>query len=225
MSGDGPVDPPIRVVVADDHPVYREGLVSALADRGIEVVAEAADGTQAVEAACRHEPDVVLMDLSMPGTGGIEAITHLQVQRPGTPILVLTMSEDDESLFAALRAGARGYLLKGARGDDIARAVVTVFGGEMVVGAALSGRLVAALTDRKGGAQPPPFRQLTDREREILELVARGYDNHRIARHLVLSEKTVRNHVSLVLAKLPATTRAEAVALARDAGLGTTPER
>lgn len=216
-----PTDRPIRVVVADDHPVYREGLVSALSDRGIEVVAEAADGTLAVEAACRLGPDVVLMDLSMPGMGGLEAITHLQASCPGTRVLVLTMSEDDESLFAALRAGARGYLLKGARGDDIARAVSTVFGGEMVVGAALSGHLVAALTERRSGSQHAPFPQLTDRERDVLELVARGFDNHRIARHLVLSEKTVRNHVSLILAKLPASTRAEAVAVARDAGLGT----
>lgn len=220
MNDDGPFDRPIRVVVADDHPVYREGLVSALSDRGIVVVAEAADGTMAVDAACTLEPDLVLMDLSMPGMGGLEAIGRLRTERPAIRVLVLTMSEDDESLLAALRAGARGYLLKGARGDDIARAVATVFGGDMVVGASLSARLVDALTERRAGAQARCFPQLTDREREVLALVARGYDNHRIARQLVLSEKTVRNHVSLLLAKLPAATRAEAVALARDAGLG-----
>lgn len=212
---------PIRVVVADDHPVYREGLVSALEDRGIEVVGQADDGSSAVEAACRLEPDLVLMDLSMPGMTGLEATQRLRIERPGIHVLVLTMSEDDESLFASLRAGARGYLLKGARGDDIARAVTTVASGEMVLGKGLSAPLVAALGDPKRSGRPLPFPQLTDREREVLALVARGYDNARIARTLVLSEKTVRNHVSLVLAKLPAATRAEAVAAARDAGLGT----
>lgn len=212
---------PIRVIVADDHPVYREGLVSALEDRGIEVVWQADDGQSAVEAACRIEPDVVLMDLSMPGMSGLEATERLRLERPGIHVLVVTMSEDDKSLFAALRAGARGYLLKGARGADIARAVTTVASGEMVLGEGVAGRLVAALGDPAGRDGRAQFPQLTDREREVLALVARGYDNARIARSLVLSEKTVRNHVSLVLAKLPAATRAEAVAAARDAGLGT----
>ena len=212
-------DRPLRVVVADDHPVYREGLVSALTDRGIEVVAEATDGSSAVEAGCALDPDVVLMDLSMPGMGGLEATAQLRAERPGMNILVLTMNEDDQSLFAALRAGARGYILKGARGDEIARAVATIADGEMVVGAEMSSRLIAALTEsHRSGTKP--FPQLTDREQDVLDLVARGYDNNRIARHLVVSEKTVRNHVSLLLAKLPAATRAEAVALARDAGLG-----
>lgn len=136
------------------------------------------------------------------------------------PVLVLTMSEDDHSLFAALQAGARGYILKEARPDDIARAIVTVSEGGLVVGARMSARVVAAATDSRGSERPAPFPQLTERERQVLELVARGYDNQRIARALVLSEKTIRNHVSLILAKLPAATRSEAVALARDAGLG-----
>ena len=212
-------DRPLRVVVADDHPVYREGLVSALTDRGIEVVAEATDGSSAVEAGCALDPDVVLMDLSMPGMGGLEATAQLRAERPGTNILVLTMNEDDQSLFAALRAGARGYILKGAKGDEIARAVATVADGEMVVGAGMTRRLIEALTENQRSGTKP-FPQLTDREQDVLDLVARGYDNNRIARHLIVSEKTVRNHVSLLLAKLPAATRAEAVALARDAGLG-----
>lgn len=212
--------PPLRLIVADDHPVFREGLVAVLQDRGIDVVAEVADGAGAVEKACALEPDVVLMDLTMPGMGGIEAITRLRADRPSMPVLVLTMSEDDHSLFAALRAGARGYILKEARPDDIARAVVTVAEGGLVVGARMSSRVVAAATDSQRSLQPSPFPQLTERERQVLELVARGYDNQRIARALVLSEKTIRNHVSLVLAKLPAATRSEAVALARDAGLG-----
>lgn len=211
---------PLRVIVADDHPVFREGLVAVLRDRGIDVLAEAADGAQAVEKACELEPDVVLMDLTMPGMGGIEAITQLRVHRPSMPVLVLTMSEDDHSLFAELRAGARGYILKEARPDDIARAVVTVCDGGLVVGGRMSSRVVAAATDSRRSVQPSPFPQLTERERQVLELVARGYDNQRIARALVLSEKTIRNHVALVLAKLPAATRSEAVALARDAGLG-----
>jgi DNA-binding NarL/FixJ family response regulator len=211
----------LRVVVADDHPVFREGLVMVLRERGIEVVAEVADGQEALNAAAARNPDVVLMDLAMPGLGGIEATRRLAVGHPAIAVLVLTMSEDDDSLFAALRAGARGYLLKEAAADDIARAVVTVARGETVLGARVSGRVLDAV---RGGLLPgaaAPFPRLTEREREVLELVARGYQNARIAHHLGLSEKTVRNHVSAILAKLPAATRAEAVALARDEGLGT----
>jgi DNA-binding NarL/FixJ family response regulator len=211
----------LRVVVADDHPVFREGLVMVLRERGIEVVAEVADGQEALNAAAARNPDVVLMDLTMPGLGGIEATRRLAAGHPAIAVLVLTMSEDDDSLFAALRAGARGYLLKEAAADDIARAVVTVARGETVLGARVSGRVLDAV---RGGLLPgtaAPFPRLTEREREVLELVARGYQNARIAHHLGLSEKTVRNHISAILAKLPAATRAEAVALARDEGLGT----
>ena len=211
----------LRVVVADDHPVFREGLVMVLRERGIEVVAGVADGQEALNAAAARNPDVVLMDLAMPGLGGIEATRRLAAGHPAIAVLVLTMSEDDDSLFAALRAGARGYLLKEAAADDIARAVVTVARGETVLGARVSGRVLDAV---RGGLLPgaaAPFPRLTEREREVLELVARGYQNARIAHHLGLSEKTVRNHISAILAKLPAATRAEAVALARDEGLGT----
>lgn len=209
----------LRVVVADDHPVYREGLVSMLIDRGIEVVADVADGESAVAAATEHVPDVVLMDLDMPGMGGVEATRRLVAEDPGAVVLVVTMDSDDGSVFAALKAGARGYLVKDASGADIARAVESVARGESVLGARISGQVLAAAV---GAAVPAAqaFPQLTAREREVLELVARGYDNARIGRHLGLSEKTVRNNVSLVLAKLAAATRAEAVALARDAGLG-----
>jgi DNA-binding NarL/FixJ family response regulator len=210
----------LRVVVADDHPVFRDGLVMVLRERGIEVVAEVADGQEVLNAAAARNPDVVLMDLTMPGLGGIEATRRLTAGHPAIAVLVLTMSEDDDSLFAALRAGARGYLLKEAAADDIARAVVTVARGETVLGARVSGRVLDAV---RGGLLPgaaAPFPRLTEREREVLELVARGYQNARIAHHLGLSEKTVRNHISAILAKLPAATRAEAVALARDEGLG-----
>ena len=212
--------PALRVVVADDHPVFRDGLAMILRERGIEVVAEVEAGQEALDAVASSHPDVVLMDLTMPGMGGIEATRRLVAGHPAVAVLVLTMSEDNDSLFAALRAGARGYLLKEAGADDIARAVVTVASGETVLGARVSTRVLDAV---KGGTllgSPVPFPRLTVREREVLELVARGYQNARVAHHLGLSEKTVRNHISAILAKLPAATRAEAVALARDEGLG-----
>lgn len=209
----------LRVVVADDHPVYREGLVAMLDDRGIEVVADVDSGEAAIEACAEHRPDVVLMDLQMPGLGGVEATRRLLAQDPATAVLVVTMDSDDASVFAALKAGARGYLVKDASGADIARAVESVARGESVLGARISGQVLAAAVGA-GRAAPQVFPQLTSREREVLELLARGYDNTRIGRHLGLSEKTVRNNVSVVLAKLPAATRAEAVAVARDAGLG-----
>jgi DNA-binding NarL/FixJ family response regulator len=209
----------VRVVVADDHPVYREGLVSMLVDRGCDVVADVDSGEAAVDAVAVHAPDVVLMDLDMPGIGGLEATRRLLAAQPPPAVLVVTMDSDDESVFAALKAGARGYLVKDASGTDIARAVQSVARGESVLGARISGQVLAAAV---GSARPAaqPFPQLTARERDVLELIARGWDNGRIARHLGLSEKTVRNNVSVVLAKLACATRAEAVALARDHGLG-----
>lgn len=207
-----------RVVVADDHPVFREGLVAILQDRGIEVVDEASSGEEALVAVAAHDPDVVLMDLALPGLGGVEATRRVTAEHPRTGVLVVTMNGDDESVFAALKAGARGYLVKEAAADDIARAVETVARGEVVLGARVSGQVLAAAVGA-GRSPQQVFPQLTAREREVLELIARGYDNARISRHLGLSDKTVRNNVSVVLAKLPAATRAEAVALARDAGL------
>jgi DNA-binding NarL/FixJ family response regulator len=212
--------PALRVVVADDHPVFRDGLAMILRERDVEVVAEVSDGQEAIEAAAAHHPDVVLMDLTMPGLGGIEATRRLLAADPAVAVLVLTMSEDDDSLFAALRAGARGYLLKEAAADDIARAVVTVARGETVLGARVSARVLEAVHGGLLSRAPAPFPRLTERERQVLELIARGYQNARVAHHLGLSEKTVRNHVSVILAKLPAATRAEAVAMARDQGLG-----
>lgn len=212
--------PALRVVVADDHPVFRDGLALILRDRGVDVVAEAADGQAALDAAAAHQPDVVLMDLAMPGLGGIEATRRLVAGGRAPAVLVLTMSEDDDSLFAALRAGARGYLLKESAADDIVRAVITVARGGTVLGARVSARVLDAVLARPLADTSRPFPRLTEREQEVLDLVARGYPNARVARHLGVSEKTVRNHVSVILAKLPAATRAEAVALARDNGLG-----
>jgi DNA-binding NarL/FixJ family response regulator len=213
---------PLRVVVADDHPVFRDGLEMTLDDEpDITVVAAVADGDSAVEAALTHAADVVLMDLRMPGGGGIAATAQIATRRPGTSVVVLTMSDDDDSVFAALRAGARGYLLKEAESEDILRAVRAVAAGEAVFGPRIADRVIAFFSGAGlRGASATPFPQLSDREREVLDLVARGADNPTIARRLFLSEKTVRNHVSSCLTKLQAATRAEAVAIARDAGLG-----
>ncbi len=217
MSGSGQT---VRVAVVDDHPVFRRGLVTVLEELpGVEVVAEAADGAGAVAAVAEHRPDVVLMDLRMPGMGGLEATARIAAAHPEVGVVVLTMDTDDDAVFAALRAGARGYLLKEADGDDVHRALLGVARGEAVFGAGVAHRVMAAFarpTTRPTGAFP----QLTAREHEVLELVAAGLDNGAIARRLVLSDKTVRNRVSDVLTKLHARSRAEAVALARNAGLG-----
>ena len=208
----------MRVLIADDHPLFRTGLRTALelAD-GVEVVGEAADGEEAIEAAARLGPDVVVMDLHMPGRNGIEATRAIVAARPRTGVLVLTMFEDDESVFAAMRAGARGYLLKGAGPGEIARAIDAVGRGEAIFGAAVARRVIEFLTAPR---PPQPFPELTEREREVLELIAQGWISGRIAAHFVLSEKTVRNHVSNILTKLQVTDRSAAIVRAREAGFG-----
>jgi DNA-binding NarL/FixJ family response regulator len=209
-----------RVVVADDHPVFRAGMVTVLDDLpDVEVVAQAADGEQAIAAVAEHQPDVVLMDLRMPGVGGLEATARIRVEHPEVAVVVLTMDSDDDSVFAALRAGARGYLLKEAEVGDIERAITGVARGEAVFGAGVAARVLSFFAGTRSAAASP-FPQLTPREFEVLDLIAQGADNATIARRLVLSEKTVRNRVSDILAKVHARSRAEMVALARDAGLG-----
>jgi DNA-binding NarL/FixJ family response regulator len=214
----------VRVVVADDHPVFREGLQTILADDpGLDVVAAVDDGAAAIAAVDEHRPDAVLMDLLMPGVGGVEATARIVARHPGTAVLVLTMSEDSDSVFAALRAGARGYLLKESSAADIVRATRAVVQGEAVFGPRVADKVIRffSLAHRLGGAVP--FPQLTAREREVLDLAAQGRDNAAIAERLFLSDKTVRNNMSACLQKLQAASRAEAVALARDAGLGIRP--
>ncbi|PIM67891.1 DNA-binding response regulator [Streptomyces sp. JV178] len=211
----------VRVVVADDHPMYRFGLVAALAgEQGVDIVAEAADGRELLAAVERTQPDVVLTDLAMPHLDGTAAIRELLTAQPDLAVLVLTMHEDDQTLMGALRAGARGYLLKGADRTEIVRAVLAVASGNAVYGRAVAQRISAFFTQSQRAYAAQVFPELTGREREILELVARGQGNHQIARAMYLAEKTVRNHVSAIMNKLGTATRAATVAKARDAGLG-----
>jgi DNA-binding NarL/FixJ family response regulator len=207
-------------VVADDHPVFRDGLAMLLGSvDGVEVVGTAADGVEAVALAARVRPDVVVMDVQMPRLNGVDATRRLAEEAPGVGVVVLTMSEDDGTVFAAVRAGARGYLVKGAEQEEIVRAITTVAAGGAVFGAPLARRIADFFTT--GPVTPEaPFPQLTAREREILELLAAGRSNAQIAAALYLSPKTVRNNVSNVFAKLQVADRAEAIVRARDAGLG-----
>ncbi|SNS78463.1 two component transcriptional regulator, LuxR family [Geodermatophilus saharensis] len=209
----------MRAVVADDHPVFRQGLRVLLEDLGVEVVAEAPDGTGAVEAALRERPDVVLMDVQMPGLSGIEATRQLVERWPEARVLVLTMVADDEAVFAAVQAGALGYVLKGAGQAEIGRALESVAAGQGVYGAEVARRLRAFFT-AGSGVVARPFPELSDREREVLDLIAAGLPNTAIASRLFLSEKTIRNNVTSIFAKLGVRDRAEAVVRAREAGLG-----
>ncbi|MEU4279640.1 response regulator transcription factor [Streptomyces tanashiensis] len=210
-----------RVLIVDDHPLFREGLRAALeSSGGAVVVAEATTGGEVPESVDRHQPDVVIMDLSLPDISGIEATRRLTEDHAGLPVLILTMSDDDASLLAALQAGARGYVVKGAGSDEVLHALRTVAAGGAVIGSEIAARLSPLLSGSRQRDAEQLFPALTSREVEVLELIARGHDNRRIARELVLSEKTVRNHITHVFEKLQVTSRAEAVARARDAGLG-----
>lgn len=212
----------LRVLLVDDHPLFRTGLRAALdsAD-GITVVAEADDAEQALQLTRELAPEVVVMDLHLPGQSGIETIRVLIRDHPAVRVLVLTMSEDDDTLVASLRAGAKGYLVKGSGREEVLQAVRTVGMGGAVFSPHAAERLTALLAGGMGATESQAaFPHLTTREREILDLLARGYDNRRIARDLTLSDKTVRNHVSNLFAKLHAANRAEAIVRARNAGLG-----
>ncbi|MET0419833.1 MAG: response regulator transcription factor [Actinoplanes sp.] len=215
------VNQPVRVVIADDHPMFRYGLIAAMAtSTEIDVVGEATNGRDLLAVVADTGPDVVLVDLAMPGMDGLTATRALRADHPGVGVLVLTMHDDNEALRGALRAGALGYLLKGADRIEIVRAVLAVAAGEAVYGAAIARRIAEFFTGVHPDRSAPVFPELTDRERQVLDLMARGCGNHDIARRLGVSEKTVRNHVSAVFLKLQVNDRAAAVAKARDGGLG-----
>jgi DNA-binding NarL/FixJ family response regulator len=209
----------LRVLLADDHPVYLDGLAALLAAvEGLEVVGTAVDGHEAVARAAELAPDVVVMDVRMPGLDGIAATRLIVDADPGVGVVVLTMSEEDETLFAAMRAGARGYLLKGATRAEIVRAVAAVAEGDAIFGPAIARRVGEFLAPRSDPVDV--FPELTAREREILDLLAAGRSNPQIAASLYLSGKTVRNVVSAIFTKLQVADRAEAIVRAREAGLG-----
>ena len=211
--------PTIRVLIADDHPVMRAGLVALLGSLpDLEVVAVVADGREAIDAVLRHRPQVVLLDLQMPRLDGLGALREISRLAPDVAVCVLTMFDDDDSLFAAVRAGACGYLLKGAEQEDIARTVRAVSAGEAVFGPGVAARILAQLTAPV--AVPRPFPQLSDREFQVLEALAAGRTTAAIADRLGLAAKTVSNLVSAVLTKLQVSDRTRAALLARDAGLG-----
>jgi len=210
---------PIRVLIADDHPLFRDGL-AALVNEGTdtELAGSAASGPEAVGLAHQTKPDVVVMDLRMPGLSGIEATRRIVADDPHIAVLVLTMFDDDHAISSALGAGARGYLLKGADRDQISNAIRAAASGQIIFGADLAARMLGYFTATS--SPPLAFRQLTEREGEVLELVAQGRSNTTIAVRLGLSQKTVRNHVSNILTKLQLSDRSEAIVHAREAGLG-----
>ncbi|MFW5943304.1 MAG: response regulator [Chloroflexota bacterium] len=210
----------IRILIADDHPLYRDGL-RALIDAApdLQLLGEAASGSEAVALATDLQPDVILMDVKMPDGDGIEATRTILHTSPHIAILILTMLEDDNSVFAAMRAGARGYLLKGASHDEMLRAIRAVAGGQAIFSPAIATRMVEFFNTMHPERAPHVFPELTNREREVLGLIARGYNNASIAGELVISPKTVSNHISNILSKLQVADRAEAIVKAREAGL------
>ncbi len=213
-----------KVMVVDDHPLFIDGVRAALAGApDLDVVAEAHTLAEARRLAGEHTPDVVLMDLNLPDGSGIDGTRELLAAHPDLRILVITMSADDDAVVAAMRAGARGYVVKGAGRTDLLQAVGTVAAGGAVFSPAIAERLGSFFSGLAAQPGRELFPQLSEREREVLDLVARGYDNRRIARALFLSDKTVRNNVSTILTKLGAADRAEAVLRARRAGLGEEP--
>ena len=209
----------LRILVVEDHPLFRKGVVALLdAVPDVEVVDAAGSGEEAVERAAALRPDVVLMDLQLPGMSGIEATRAIVAAQPETKVLVLSLFEDDDSVFLALRAGARGYVLKDADEEELTGAIRAVARGEAIFSSAVAGRVLAFFAVPRPA--PKVFPSLTDREREILDLIAAGHPNPSIARALSLSPKTVANYVSAIFAKLQVADRAEAMIRAREAGLG-----
>ncbi|TFV90034.1 response regulator transcription factor [Blastococcus sp. CT_GayMR16] len=217
MSGERP----LRVLIADDHPLFRDGMRGLLSTQpDIDVVGEATTGEQAVALAGELDPDLVLMDIQMPGLGGVEATRRVLAERPDVRVLVVTMFDDDATVFTAIRAGARGYVLKDDDKDDVLGAIRTVGRGGAAFGPGVAARLVDFFSTARQAVPKESFPGLTDRERELLHLIAGGASNADIARLLSLTPKTIANYVSNVLAKLHVADRAAAASRAREAGLG-----
>ncbi len=211
---------PLRVLIADDHPLFRKGMRALLtATAGTEVIGEATTGQEAIELAAALQPDVILMDLQMPGINGIEATRQILHTSPHIRILVVTLFEDDASIFSALRAGARGYILKDAQEEEMLRAIRAVGSGEAIFSPAIATRLMDFFAAPRPAVPKEIFPTLTEREREILQMIARGRTNNDIAKELALSSKTVGNYVSNIFSKLQVADRAHAIIRARDAGL------
>ena len=216
---------PLRVLIADDHPLFRSGLRALLgAVPDTAVVGEATTGEEASGLAAELQPDVVVMDLQMPGISGIDATRRILDTSPHVGVLVVTMFEDDYSVFAAMRAGAKGYVLKDAAEEEMLHAIRAVGKGEAIFSPVVARRVVDFFTGAKSEVERAvparAFPELTDREREVLDLIAQGLSNPEIAAHLYLSPKTVRNHISSIFAKLQVADRAQAIVRAREAGLG-----
>jgi DNA-binding NarL/FixJ family response regulator len=211
----------IRVLIVEDHPMFRDGMAAILARAAdVELVGMASDGREGINLATELQPDIVLMDLNLPEVNGIDAAREILRTSPHIGVVIVTMFDDNDSLFDAVRAGARGYLLKGATGEEILRSVRTAAGGEAIFGAPVAMRIIryfGSATPEAGGLQ---FAELTAREREVLDLMAAGRSNPEITRQLFLSPKTVRNHISNIFAKLQVVDRAQAIVRARQAGLG-----
>jgi DNA-binding NarL/FixJ family response regulator len=211
---------PIHVLIADDHTLFRSGLKALLnLFPDIQVIGEAATGEEVIARAEALQPDVILMDIQMPGVNGIEATRRIIHTSPNIGIVIVTMFEEDDSVFSAMRAGARGYILKEANEEEVLRAIRAVARGEAIFSPAIASRLVNFFS-KKALASDPVFPELTGREREILDLIARGETNAEIVQRLVLSPHTVRNHISNIFSKLQVADRAEAILRAKDAGLG-----
>lgn len=215
---------PIRILIADDHPVFRFGMRALIeTEKDLEVVGEASNGDEAISLANKLKPDVVLMDITMPSINGVEATRQILSENPKTGVLIVTMLDDD-SLFSAVEAGARGYLLKGAEGDETLRAIRAVAHGEAIFSPSIAGRLSKLISNPELLENESPFPELTPRELEILTLISQGMTNAEIADRLTLSLKTVSNHVSNILNKLQVSDRLQAALRAREAGLGTEKE-
>jgi DNA-binding NarL/FixJ family response regulator len=215
------VERTIRILIADDHAVYREGLRAVLSpEPDMEIVGEAATGKEVLERAAELGPDVVLMDIQMPGMNGIEATRRILEANPRVGIVVLTMFEDDDSVFSAMRAGARGYVLKGAPHSQILKVLRAVAGGEAYFGPEIARRLMDFFSAPKPASPAEAFPELTTREVEILDLIAQGHTNAKIAARLFVSPRTVGNHISHIFTKLQVADRAHAIIRAREGGLG-----